>query len=276
MKDKLRLPVSITFDDGRIIQYENYFSILNDFSLRASFYVVTGWIGEPGFIRLNEIIDLWNHKNEIGSHTHTHVRLSTLSEKEIESELQKSKSLLKTFNCTTFAYPFGDYSDDVIRHTKKYYIAARTYTTLSPEEGKFRYNQDIETQRYQLRAFPIEHACSPEAAVLISLPLPKFKKMIERIVVQGIENKAWTIFVFHGSTKYDLRCVVRTLFSRRSLHAVRSVGEMLASMRPRLHKDELMKFRWMCEFLASNESVNVLPVAEAMNYMTKHQSIGAR
>jgi peptidoglycan/xylan/chitin deacetylase (PgdA/CDA1 family) len=95
MHERDAMPLSISFDDGRIIQYKAYFPILKESDLHASFYIVTNWIGRPGFMGWEEIKDLWQSQNEIGSHSHTHRKLSSLPETELMSELEKSKEMLK-------------------------------------------------------------------------------------------------------------------------------------------------------------------------------------
>jgi len=67
---------------------------------------------------------------ELGSHAMTHAPLSTCTEEELEYEVRQSKGDLEPIwsqAVTFFAYPFGDYTDNVIDSLKKNgYTAAVT------------------------------------------------------------------------------------------------------------------------------------------------------
>ena len=274
LKESGMVPVSITFDDGRISQDKSYFPIMEDFSLKASFYIVTSWIGEPGFMNSEEIVDLWKHHNEIGSHSHTHPRLSTLTDEKLEYELGISRKLLQPLNCCTLAYPFGDYSREVERKAMRHYSAARTYIPSRDGDWSLPYNYDVEKQKYELAAFPMEHPLPTATISLLELPLPKFKNAIEEIINAGIQKKAWSIFVFHGPTKIDFEYIARKL-SRHPLHFVRAIKDVTNVIRSGQTRDELVKFRWMCEFLSSNHRICVLTVAETIKYL-EHSALAHR
>jgi len=71
---------------------------------------------------------------EIGSHTCSHPRLSSLSEAEISHELEASRAEVeRRLNrpCETLAYPYGDYDQRVVRAVRAagYRLAATAPTT---------------------------------------------------------------------------------------------------------------------------------------------------
>jgi peptidoglycan/xylan/chitin deacetylase (PgdA/CDA1 family) len=76
-----------------------------------------GWLGteheeELRCMSWDELGGLAERGWEIGSHTRTHPRLSSLSDAEIESELRDSKSECEERlgeACRAFAYPYSDY-----------------------------------------------------------------------------------------------------------------------------------------------------------------------
>src|SRR5437660_5944656 len=87
-KDSQRF-VSITFDDGLITGARKAVSILDEFKLSATFYLVTGWIRprEIPWIRdpwnkgldhgsWRDWIEIKNRGHDIGSHTVTHLNAS--------------------------------------------------------------------------------------------------------------------------------------------------------------------------------------------------------
>ena len=123
--------VILNFDDGRLSQYTNALPILDKYGFKATFYVVCNYIGKKdGYMDWNEIETLHKEGHDIGSHSMNHVRLDTLSKKNVEYEVGQSKRCLQKhgINATSFAYPFNGGSDDktVVDIVAKYYEIART------------------------------------------------------------------------------------------------------------------------------------------------------
>jgi peptidoglycan/xylan/chitin deacetylase (PgdA/CDA1 family) len=124
----------ITFDDGYVDNFTHAVPLLEKYSVPATIFVTTGYLGEPAqfswdteyqaddrahFLSKEEIRLLAEHPLiEIGAHTHTHKRLSTLCSAEQRNELQQNKDILESITArpvTQFAYPFGGIFD----YTKK-------------------------------------------------------------------------------------------------------------------------------------------------------------
>src|SRR4029453_11646008 len=76
---------SLTFDDGTRDQYAVR-SILSQHSMPAPFYVNSGAIGLPGYMRWEQLFELAADGNEIGGHTIDHVKLTTGSAGEPRGE----------------------------------------------------------------------------------------------------------------------------------------------------------------------------------------------
>jgi peptidoglycan/xylan/chitin deacetylase (PgdA/CDA1 family) len=240
--------VSLTFDDGRQEQYSTYYPILDEYGLTATFYVVTERVGWKGVIGWDDVITLYKDGNEIGSHTHTHPHLTTLPNHQLDFEFQESLRLLRPFNCSTLAYPFGEYDDRVIEHARKYFRAARGYYNSSTENGSLGLNVDPTQERYRLSVFPIEHTTSLKSfealasCPLLELPFARFKATLTELLEHAVNRKAWLIFLLHG--EYH--------------------GKNIA---PKKH--QMLKFKWMCEALAQHNHLEVLPVSEvAKKYST--------
>src|SRR4030067_62228 len=68
------LLVSLTFDDGVA---DNYL-VRTDLAankLRATWYIISGFVGTPGYLTESQLHDLATDGHEIGSHTIEHVTL---------------------------------------------------------------------------------------------------------------------------------------------------------------------------------------------------------
>lgn len=105
-------PVAITFDDGTASQVHQAFPRLVQHGMTATFFVVTDWVGRPGYATWDDLRRLKDEGMEIGSHTHRHPFLSELDVHEVEAELRRSREILNTRlaqETRTLALPGGDF-----------------------------------------------------------------------------------------------------------------------------------------------------------------------
>jgi peptidoglycan/xylan/chitin deacetylase (PgdA/CDA1 family) len=87
-------PVALTFDDGGSSALAAA-EALEQHGWRGHFFVVTGLIGEPGFLDSAEITHLARRGHVIGSHSHSHpTYMARLSRGELEREWATSRHLL--------------------------------------------------------------------------------------------------------------------------------------------------------------------------------------
>jgi peptidoglycan/xylan/chitin deacetylase (PgdA/CDA1 family) len=142
--------VAVTFDDAYRSVYERALPILERLGLPATVFVPTAhvdatepmawegidrWIGGPHEGELlcmgrEQLQGLAAHGWEIGSHTHTHPRLTRLAPAELSTELKRSRALLEEWlglPCRSLAYPYGDVSASVAKAARDAgYTAAAT------------------------------------------------------------------------------------------------------------------------------------------------------
>ena len=140
--------VAITFDDGFRSVLELAFPSLQLCGWPATLFVPTEHVGRPGpmawdgidrwvgteherelhSVRWDEIKELAEAGWEIGSHTLTHPRLTTVGDDaQLAAELRGSRERLEAElgrDCRTLAYPYGDVDDRVARATKEAGYAA--------------------------------------------------------------------------------------------------------------------------------------------------------
>ncbi len=104
-------PVLITFDDGWLDNYTKAFPILKEKNIKANIFISYDYIGRPGCMNWSHILEMKNSGLVcFGSHTLSHAKLTSLTDREISNELTESKRLLEEklqlpVNC--FAYPYG-------------------------------------------------------------------------------------------------------------------------------------------------------------------------
>jgi peptidoglycan/xylan/chitin deacetylase (PgdA/CDA1 family) len=254
--------VSLTFDDGNEHQYTGFFPILKKYDLRGTFYVVTSWIGQPDILNWNQLTELHEAGNEIGSHTHTHPNLKGLPEEVVDFELKTSFKALNRFDCKTLAYPCGEYNRTVISCAKKYYMAARGYFV----DGRCFFKADVTDATYCLKGIPTEEASNSKSVPLLNLPLHDFSKEIIKLTNGG--DNDWAIFVFHGqkiTTKVVLRTIKRIVNSGRVL----SVHQVTHSLKYGASSgNSLAKFHWLCDYISKAENLDVVTISEGVQKLS--------
>lgn len=146
--------VSITFDDGSKSVYSNGFKVMKNNGVKATVFMVSGLIGgvNDWDIRngetADEMLDVKDLKEmaeygiEFGAHTKTHPHLTQISPEQAYNELFESKKDLEsllTAGINFFAYPYGDFSEEVIDIAKKtgFWGACTTKTGIVKKNSDF-------------------------------------------------------------------------------------------------------------------------------------------
>ncbi|MGY3602740.1 polysaccharide deacetylase family protein [Bradyrhizobium sp. Lot11] len=110
--------VSFTFDDFPKSAVSNGARLLQDFGVRGTFYASGSYCGrvveDITQYCVGDLAALARAGHEIGCHTFTHVRASTLSRKSLNREIDFNAAFLSGqlpgLDLRSFAYPFGDIS----------------------------------------------------------------------------------------------------------------------------------------------------------------------
>jgi len=116
--------VAITFDDGYVDNLAACEELASR-GMRATWFVVSGSVGrEPAWpedgrpagrlLDASELRALLGAGMEIGSHSVSHVRLTTVGDAQLRQELVDSKAMLEDVigdEVVTFAYPYGDWDE---------------------------------------------------------------------------------------------------------------------------------------------------------------------
>lgn len=110
-------PVVITFDDGWETQYTRALPILKKYGFAATFYIITGDIGEKNFLNWEQVRNLAGAGMEIGGHTKSHPFLTDVDDDKLTEEVGEGKEIIEKNigqAINTFAYPYGRYDDRVV------------------------------------------------------------------------------------------------------------------------------------------------------------------
>lgn len=142
--------VCVTFDDAYASVLAEAVPVLDELGLPGTVFAPSAYVGSdepmawPGIdgwletehrhelvpLSWTDLAGLREHGWEVGSHTHTHPRLTQLDDDELERELVRSKTELESKLggvCSSLAYPYGDHDARVVEAARRAgYAAAAT------------------------------------------------------------------------------------------------------------------------------------------------------
>jgi len=192
--------VSLTFDDGDADNYAVR-SVLAENNLHATFYIVSGFTNSNGYMTDDQLRDLYNDGNEIGGHTLSHTNLESVNGAELEREVCQDRSSLVSygFEVTSFAYPFGHYTDEARQTVMDCGYGNARGVSDGPESVP-------SVDAYGLRAMPY----------IVSDT--RFPKMVRYVTEVENNGGGWAIFVFHhvcdGCDQYAIKPEIFSEFAR--------------------------------------------------------------
>jgi len=103
---------ALSFDDAHLDNYTTVYPLLKSLQLPATFFVPSGLQGRINGMTRSMVREVAESGITIGSHSITHRPLTTLSRREVETELRDSKAALEDLTgreCRELAYPYGLY-----------------------------------------------------------------------------------------------------------------------------------------------------------------------
>jgi len=150
-------PVVITFDDGRVSDYQVAFPRLVKAGIKAEFFVNTAKVGTPGFLSWQEIADMQGAGMSIQSHGHDHLDLSRLPRREMERQLKVSKQILEDRlgrSVDFLAAPYGRLNRRVQKEALRLgYRAVCSTRSLPARPGAQRLNRIVLLRDTEFREF---------------------------------------------------------------------------------------------------------------------------
>lgn len=116
-------PIILSFDDGWKNQVKYALPLLKAHQYTATFFVFTNAIGNRGFMTWDDLHTLLGAGMTIASHSLSHPYLTHLTDPvALENEIVASKRILEEglgITVNEFAYPFGQYNQEIIELVKK-------------------------------------------------------------------------------------------------------------------------------------------------------------
>jgi hypothetical protein len=112
--------VTLGFDDGTAGHFDVVRPVLAEHGMRGVFFVITGRLGQPGYMTAEQVRQLHDEGHEIGGHTVNHLHLIQLSAEDQVREVRHNEEYLQVLlgikpSVVSFAYPFGEWDPGVAK-----------------------------------------------------------------------------------------------------------------------------------------------------------------
>lgn len=183
----------LTFDDGYMDNYEEAFPILSEMVVNATFFVVTGMIGDNrdwGEMKKARRLMTWEQLREmdragmeIASHTESHADLSSISITESRKEMKRSKEVIEQKlgkTCSSFCFPYNRLNRELVKLMVEAGYRAGTATPTTQNMGVF------------VRKEPFAPRIGVYRASRIPL-LYKISPIHQKLMTTGAYLSAWNI-----------------------------------------------------------------------------------
>lgn len=115
-------PVMITFDDTEFNQFAIANPELKKYGFKAVYFVMTVSLGRPNYMSRDQVKQLSDEGNVIGSHTWDHHNVKKYQGEDWTTQIDKPTKTLKEItgkDIEYFAYPFGLWNKEAIPELKK-------------------------------------------------------------------------------------------------------------------------------------------------------------
>jgi peptidoglycan/xylan/chitin deacetylase (PgdA/CDA1 family) len=182
--------VSLTFDDSNADQLPAE-QTMHSLGLAGTFYTVSGWVNQPGYLTLPQVQQVAADGNEIAGHTVQHPDLPTLQSAEQERQICNDRVNLINwgFKPTDFAYPFAD------ADTSEQYAAACGYNSA-------RGLGDIVDPQGDCRGCPYAETTPPPDPYYLRAPdevdsSVTLAQMEQQVTNARTHGGGWVILTFH-------------------------------------------------------------------------------
>jgi peptidoglycan/xylan/chitin deacetylase (PgdA/CDA1 family) len=146
-------PVFLTFDDGEASAYTIVADLLEQRNWRGHFFVVTDFIGRPGYLTSAQVRELGERGHAIGSHTCSHpVPISKCTWDQLVHEWGESTRILSDITgrpVLTASVPGGYYSRQVAEAAAQ--AGIRFLFTSEPRVASRRLGDCLVLGRYTIR-----------------------------------------------------------------------------------------------------------------------------
>ena len=181
--------ITLTFDDGWESIYENAAALMSEYDMPSTQYILPGEFRAPNYMSAAQAESMKKAGHEITSHTYTHRNLTTISQTEIEKELDQSLDVLKKLklldsNDLNFAAPNGETNTVAMKEIKKRFASSRNVMgDLAKDISDNDMNVSGKFDRYNIIGYTVGQYTTDE--------------QLRQALKYAREHNAWFIPVYH-------------------------------------------------------------------------------
>jgi peptidoglycan/xylan/chitin deacetylase (PgdA/CDA1 family) len=113
---------ALTFDDGRVSDYEVAFPMLVAAGLAATFFVNTATIDAAGHLTWSQLREMRRAGMSVQSHSHDHADLARLTSTQLDYQLQRSKAGIEDHlgsEVKLLALPYGSMGSNTLTAARR-------------------------------------------------------------------------------------------------------------------------------------------------------------
>lgn len=117
-----RKTMALTFDDGYDDFYTAAWPILKKNGFEATAYIVGGFVGRPGYMTWEQVVELDAAGIDIGAHSLTHPDLTKETAAVVQAQIAGSKSMIEEHlghPVLDFCYPSGRFNAAVVNQVRQ-------------------------------------------------------------------------------------------------------------------------------------------------------------
>jgi len=115
-------PIMLTYDDTDLDQYEIAIPAMKKYGYKGVFFIMTVSLGKPHYMSKEQVKEISDEGNVIGSHTWDHHNVKKYKGNDWVIQIEKPTKQLETITgryMRYFAYPFGLWNKEAIPELKK-------------------------------------------------------------------------------------------------------------------------------------------------------------
>jgi peptidoglycan/xylan/chitin deacetylase (PgdA/CDA1 family) len=130
-------PVMISFDDSHEEQYTIAREEMNKYGFKGVYFIMTVSLGRPGYMTKEEVKQLADEGNPVGSHTWNHSNIKNYSGQDWVIQIDKPSLELEKITgrpVEYFAYPFGLWNREAIEQLKQRHFKAAFQLSAKRDE----------------------------------------------------------------------------------------------------------------------------------------------
>lgn len=182
---------TLDFDDGFASAYQNALPVVTAAGYKSTWFIITGSLGQSGYMTRDQVVALDKAGQEIGAHTISHPNLATLSLDKQKIEIRGSQDYLTGLlghTPSAFAYPYGARNGDTAP-------VLRSAGFTSARTTDWGVNLTGRTDPLQLQAYALDSTTSLD---------------VVKNLIDTAPPGSWVIFVFHRVGEDDNSISVKT------------------------------------------------------------------